>query len=296
MKSSRLYSLLCRLYHYIGFLITPLLFGCLVISLLINVCQRIQVVCQSADISSRTAKIARLEGKIRQLQEEKAKATPAIIRDSKVETKMADAMNSMKDELASLKNRLNTREQEKERYDNYFKQGDLGYLEGLARYVRKNNNEKPFEFKLSRVFEEQDFRMVLDEKIFSCNETYTSSSWGSQIRIDVSCDYKVQYCLDRSCCMTVSREGQNIIRFRISPRIICTRIASTFVTHEDEGYWNTITEADRKKAENQLDEKARHQAAKEPAVWNSGMLRFTHLMNLTPTSIDENYRWQQPEE
>ena len=122
----------------------------------------------------------------------------------------------------------------------------------------------------------------LYEKDFVVEYEYTTSWMFSRKRIRIIQPYRVRYGIDTSMAnlQCECRDNSDVVQVsNLKPSVIsCERFGLQLLT-EEEGMWNKIHPDERALAQNQIEEKAREDAAKDPAAMYLTEMRFVELLN-----------------
>ena len=134
----------------------------------------------------------------------------------------------------------------------------------------------------------------LYEKDFVVEYEYTTSWMFSRKRIRIIQPYRVRYGIDTSMAnlQCECRDNSDVVQVsNLKPSVIsCERFGLQLLT-EEEGMWNKIHPDERALAQNQIEEQAREDAAKDPAALYLTEMRFVELLNRESARQQSNTRY-----
>ena len=122
----------------------------------------------------------------------------------------------------------------------------------------------------------------LYEKDFVVEYEYTTSWMFSRKRIRIIQPYRVRYGIDTGMAnlQCECRENSDVVQVsNLKPGVISCERFGLQLLEEEEGMWNKIHPDERALAQNQIEEKAREDAAKDPAAMYLTKMRFVELLN-----------------
>lgn len=122
----------------------------------------------------------------------------------------------------------------------------------------------------------------LYEKDIVVEYEYTTSWMFSRKRIRIIQPYRVRYGIDTSMTNLECecRDNSNVVQVsNLKPSVISCERFGLQLLEEEEGMWNKIHPDERALAQNQIEEQAREDAAKDPAAIYLTEMRFVELLN-----------------
>lgn len=122
----------------------------------------------------------------------------------------------------------------------------------------------------------------LYEKDFVVEYEYTTSWMFSRKRIRIIQPYRVRYGIDTSMSnlQCECKENSDVVQVsNLKPSVISCERFGLQLMEEEEGMWNKIHPDERALAQNQIEEQAREDAAKDPAAMYLTEMRFVELLN-----------------
>ena len=122
----------------------------------------------------------------------------------------------------------------------------------------------------------------LYEKDIVVEYEYTTSWMFSRKRIRIIQPYRVRYGIDTSMAnlQCECRDNSDVVQVsNLKPSVISCERFGLQLLEEEEGMWNKIHPDERALAQNQIEEQAREDAAKDPAAIYLTEMRFVELLN-----------------
>ena len=134
----------------------------------------------------------------------------------------------------------------------------------------------------------------LYEKDIVVEYEYTTSWMFSRKRIRIIQPYRVRYGIDTSMTNLECecRDNSNVVQVsNLKPSVISCERFGLQLLEEEEGMWNKIHPDERALAQNQIEEQAREDAAKDPAAIYLTEMRFVELLNRESARQQSNTRY-----
>ena len=134
----------------------------------------------------------------------------------------------------------------------------------------------------------------LYEKDIVVEYEYTTSWMFSRKRIRIIQPYRVRYGIDTSMTNLECecRDNSNLVQVsNLKPSVISCERFGLQLLEEEEGMWNKIHPDERALAQNQIEEQAREDAAKDPAAIYLTEMRFVELLNRESARQQSNTRY-----
>lgn len=134
----------------------------------------------------------------------------------------------------------------------------------------------------------------LYEKDIVVEYEYTTSWMFSRKRIRIIQPYRVRYGIDTSMTNLECecRDNSDVVQVRnLKPSVISCERFGLQLLEEEEGMWNKIHPDERALAQNQIEEQAREDAAKDPAAIYLTEMRFVELLNRESARQQSNTRY-----
>ena len=134
----------------------------------------------------------------------------------------------------------------------------------------------------------------LYEKDIVVEYEYTTSWMFSRKRIRIIQPYRVRYGIDTSMTNLECecRDNSDVVQVsNLKPSVISCERFGLQLLEEEEGMWNKIHPDERAMAQNQIEEQAREDAAKDPAAIYLTEMRFVELLNRESARQQSNTRY-----